>query len=43
MTTRQLFSFVIIFTTLLSTACGGGEDIPTNGDNNTGTEEPEIQ
>ena len=41
MTTRQLFSFVIILTTLLSTACGGGEDIPTNGDNNTGTEEPE--
>ena len=39
MTIRQLFSFVTILATLLFTACGG-EDIPTNNNNNDGTEEP---
>lgn len=39
MAIRQLFSFVTILATLLFTACGG-EDIPTNNNNNDGTEEP---
>ena len=38
---RQLFTYIIIITTLLITACGGGKDLPINNENNNDGEIPE--